>query len=83
MKSGSDFGIMSPMKRTIVIAALAFALGFNASASEFLYDFSGEGERLDFESPVVRHETLPVACVPDLFVGDKSVEHSGNGWVGA
>ena len=32
------------MKRTIVIAALAFAFGFNASASEFLYDFSSGGE---------------------------------------
>ena len=59
------------MKRTIVIAALAFAFGFNASASEYLYDFSVEGERLDFESPVLRHETLPVARVPEIFVGDK------------
>ncbi|MBQ2625045.1 MAG: chitobiase/beta-hexosaminidase C-terminal domain-containing protein [Kiritimatiellae bacterium] len=45
------------MKRTIVTAALAFALGFNASASEFLYDFSSSGEAVD--------------SVPAFAVGDK------------
>ncbi len=45
------------MKRTIVIAALAFAFGFNASASEFLYDFSSSGEAVD--------------SVPAFAVGDK------------
>ena len=59
------------MKRTIVIAALAFALGFHASASEFDYDFSAGGEVLEFESPVVRRTALPAACVPNLSVGDR------------
>ena len=44
------------MKRTTIIAALAFVLGFHASASEFSYDFSGEGETV---------ETIPAFAVGD------------------
>ena len=45
------------MKRTIVIAALAFSIGFHASASEFSYDFSGAGGSVD--------------AMPAFAVGDK------------
>ena len=44
------------MKRTTIIAALAFVLGFHASASEFSCDFSGEGETV---------ETIPAFAVGD------------------
>ena len=44
------------MKRTTIIAALAFVFGFHASASEFSCDFSGEGETV---------ETIPAFAVGD------------------
>ena len=47
---------MLAMKRTTIIAALAFVLGFHASASEFSCDFSGEGETV---------ETIPAFAVGD------------------
>ena len=53
------------MKRTIVIAALAFALGFHASASEFACDFSGGGESIE--------------AIPALAIGDKLILHGPGG----
>jgi len=62
---------MSTMKRTSAIAALALAIASCASASDFFCDFSGGGEALGFETPVVRRESLPAVSLPGVAVGDR------------